>query len=107
MSSTEAGELDLRGRMAAELRTLRIIADWEAGAKALALLEGSARAGVLDLLRDGASELEIAAAIGMKAERVCDLCAALQAHGIAETTADGWKISERFAPLLMTDALRP
>ena len=92
--------------MTAEWVAVRTMAEWEAGAKALALLEGVARVGLLETLRTGATEPGLAESTGMEPTRVADICAALYAHGVLEPTAGGWKISDNFEPLLKDDALR-
>ena len=98
---------DIRKRMSAEWVAMRTVAEWEAGAKALALLQGAARVGLLDALRSGATEIELANSTGIELTRVSDICAALYAHGALDSVAGGWKVSDSFAPLLMDDALRP
>ena len=67
--------------MTAEWVAVRTMAEWEAGAKALALLEGVARVGLLETLRTGATEPGLAELTGMEPTRVADICAALYAHG--------------------------
>ncbi len=104
---TKPGDQDIRKRMAAEWVPMRKVAEWEAGAKALALLEGAARGGLLDALRSGATELELANSTGMEPTRVADICAALYANGVLDPIAGGWRVSDGFAPLLMDDALHP
>ena len=69
-ASTGLDDQDIRKRMTAEWAAARIIAEWEAGAKALALLEGVARAGLLDALRVEATEPGLAAS-GYRARRLC------------------------------------
>ena len=106
MSATASPDEGIRTRMRAETEAARTVSEWEAGAKALALVDGAAHIGLFDALRTAVTEAELSALTGTESARVADVCIALHAHGVLEQAAGGWKVSEKFAPLLEVDALR-
>ena len=106
MSAITGPDDEIRRRMTAEATAARSVSEWEAGAKALALLEGAANVGLFDAMCTVATEPELSALTGIEPARLADICVALNAHGVLEPAPGGWKVADSFAPLLKVDALR-
>lgn len=83
------------------------LAAWAAGAQALGLLRGALDSGLLAALRKTSDVERLTAVTGRSEEWLSAVCQALEAHGIVERTAGGWKLSMRFAALLEEDAQQP
>jgi ubiquinone/menaquinone biosynthesis C-methylase UbiE len=86
---------------------LESLAEWAAGAQALALLRGALATGLLAALGEPRSVEQISAATGRDAAWVSAVCRALEAHAIAVQTDAGWVLSAPCAELLKEDAPQP
>lgn len=84
-----------------------VVATWNAGAQAMALLHAALSSGVLDALRIPANAAQTAATTGLPDEQVTQLLVALDAHGIVERADDTYTLSADFVRLLSPTAVQP
>jgi SAM-dependent methyltransferase len=75
-----------------------------AGAEVLGLVHGASRAGLLDVLRDGASLPQLVNASGLSITRVGDICTALEAHGIVRKVGQVYELHPTWRALTDTSS---
>ena len=98
---------ELRQRMQAYVAAGQPLLEWIAGAKALALLHGALRAGILDAARTPRTADAIAVTTGLAPGRAADVCAALEAHGVLEREGDTYRLTDAFGLLASSEAVQP
>ncbi len=82
------------------------VENWVAGARALALLRAALASGMLDAAQTARTPNELAEITGIEANRVPDLCAALEAHGVFDHLDGCYTLSSRFATLFAPDVFQ-
>lgn len=76
-------------------------------AQAFAVLRAASDAGILAAARVPTSPAAIAAATGLDAGRVADICLALDAHGILVREGGAYRLAPAYAALLSDQAIQP
>jgi cyclopropane fatty-acyl-phospholipid synthase-like methyltransferase len=89
------------------LRAGRELSGWIMGARALAVLISALESGVLEALRIPSTQDELASGTELDSPDVDDLCAALEALGVAERRGDVWQLTSNYALLASPDAAVP